>query len=141
MHWGAFKVYHALRRQGIPASWKLVKEICATCEVCAKFRQQMKRREWSQLPYSTVPGHTLYLDVVGPLIPRRGGVRYIQCIVDSATRMSAASKMRRITTANVIRALEGWIDKFGRFTVMVIDNAPYYSSDELREWCEARQVQ
>ena len=140
-HWGAYKVYHALRRQGIPASWKLVKEICATCEICAKFRQQMKRREWSQPPYSTVPGHTLYLDVVGPLIPGRGGVQYFQCIVDSATRMSAASKMRRITSANVIRALEGWIDKFGKFSVMVTDNAPYYSSDELRKWCEARRIQ
>ena len=139
-HWGAFKVYHALRQQGIPTSWKLVKEICATCEICAKFRQPMKRREWSQPPFSVIPGHTLFLDVVGPLIPGRGGVQYIQCIVDSATRMSAAIKVRRVTTANVIRGLEGWIDRFGKFKVMVTDNASYYTSNELQKWCEARQI-
>ena len=87
-HWGAFRIYHALRRQGIPASWKFVKVICATCEICAKFRRQMKRREWSQPPYSTIPEHTLYLDVVGPLIPGRGGVQYIQCCLRSLDAIS-----------------------------------------------------
>ena len=54
--------------------------------------------------------------------------------------MSAAIKMRRVTTANVIRGLEGWIDRFGKFKVMVTDNASYYTSNELQKWCEARQI-
>ena len=104
-HWGAHKTYLALQSRGSKASLRMVKKVCEMCEVCAKFRQDRAHAWYGQPPFSLEPGHTIFADVVGPLVRGRGGVRHIHCLVDSATRMGDAMKFRVVNTGSVIRAV------------------------------------
>ena len=49
--WGEFKTFRALKSKGSKASWRMVQEVCDTCEVCVKFRQDRAHAEYGQPPY------------------------------------------------------------------------------------------
>ena len=134
-HWGPYKVYWALRRRGVAATWKMVRKVCHECEICAKFRVRVPHVKWGQPPISLMPGHTLYADVVGPLKTGLGGAKYIHCLIDSATRMGNAMKLRSTGSKQMIRGMDLWIKKYGHFKRLVTDNAPYYRSEEFKKWC------
>ena len=139
-HWGSWKVYKALRRKGLRVPMRIVRKITDMCEVCAKFKGEVPRDVWHPLLYSEAPGEVVYADVIGPLPTVRGGSKYIHCIVDSATRLAAVSKMRNVSSAQIVRSLERWVKERGLMKVIVTDNAAYYNSEELDDWCSERGI-
>ena len=58
-------------------TWSIVKEICNMCEICVKFKEPIRHLDWGQPPFLLVACHTLFADVIGPLVPGRGGVKYV----------------------------------------------------------------
>ena len=90
--------------------------------------------------HSLKPGEIVYADVIGPLPPVRGGAKYIHCIVDSATRIAKVDKMRTITSTRIIKSFEAWIKLRGDIGVLVTDNAAYYSSEMMSNWCEDKGI-
>ena len=139
-HWGAWKVYKAMRRKGLKVTMKMVRKVTDMCEVCAKFRGELPRDVWHSVLYSEKPGEVVYADVIGPLSPGRGGVKYIHCIVDSATRLAKATKITNTSSTRIVRDLEDWIKQHGVMKVLVTDNAAYYASEELDDWCSERGI-
>ena len=119
----------------------MVRSVCATCEVRAKFRVKMPCQPWGQTPSSRVLGHTVYGDIIGPLTKGRGGVAYVQCFVDSATRMGGAYKLRSTHSAGIIRGIREWVGQYGKISVLVIDNVAYYCSNEVHSWCNSNGVE
>ena len=87
-----------------------------------------------------MPGHTIYVDFVGPLVPGRFGVRYVHCIVDSAMRVGDAYPSACTDTSAVLRALERWSAERGYPKRIVADNAAYYESAEMGDWCHKHRV-
>ena len=138
---GPYQTYAALHQRGSGATWRMVKKVCEMCEVCAKFRRFRAKAKFGQPPFSLEPGHTVYGDVVGPLPRGKGGALYIHCLVDSATRVGDAVRMKIINTASVIKALRRWIRHHGQIHVLMTDNAAYYTSAELAEWCGANRIE
>lgn len=134
------KVYHALRRKGHKIPFRLVKRIVQECEICARFRPAVPRRPWGQPPFSKIPGHTVFADVIGPLPVGRGGIRYLHCIIDSATRVADAVPLKTTQSTGIIRALNRWLKQRGPISVLVSDNAAYYSSVDLADWCWSHDV-
>ena len=128
VHWGSYKTNHALRKSGSAATWRMVKKVCEMCKVCAKFRHFRAKAKFGQPPFSLELGHTLYGDVVGPLPRGKGGALYIHCLVDSATRMGDAVRMRTVTTASIIKAVRHWMMRHGQCSVLMIDNAALHLS-------------
>ena len=139
-HWGAWKVYKALRRKGYRISMRIVKKVIDMCEVCAKFRGEYPREGHQPVMHSLKPGEIVYADVIGPLPPVRGGAKYIHCIVDSATRIAKVDKMRTITSTRIIKSFEAWIELRGDIGVLITDNAAYYSSEMMSNWCEDKGI-
>ena len=139
-HWGPWKVFHALRKKKDPVPMRIVKKVCDMCEICAKFRQELPRSKWRPVLYSENPGEVVYADVIGPLPTGRGGFKYIHCIVDSATRMSRATKMRATHSKKIISVFESWVQDCGLMKILVTDNAPYYISNEMAQWCFKRDI-
>ena len=110
------------------------------CELCAKFRQELPRSKWKPVLYSENPGEVVHADVIGPLPTGRGGFKYIHCIIDSATRMSKATRMRVTHSKKIISVFESWVQDYGLIRILVTDNAPYYISDEMAQWCLKRNI-
>ena len=140
-HLGSWKVYKALRRQGHKVTLRQVQKELKTCEICAQFMEDRPRDEWHSLLYSTEPGGVVYVDVIGPLPPGRGGVKYIQCVVDSATRLSNATKHKNTEAMTLLKGLDSWLKRNGKIGVMVTDNAAYYASQDVEEWCQDNGVE
>ena len=130
----------ALQRKRFSIPYRLVDKICKTCEICAKFRPEVARSKWRPVLYSDNPGEILYLDVIGPLSTGRGGFKYIHCIVDSTTRLSQADKLKIVNSGKIISILNGWIRRQGIMGTIVTDNASYYASEELNQWCEKMNI-
>ena len=103
-HWGPYKVRHALHRKGLAVPWDIIKQMCSQCEICAAFKPLAIRRSFRQPSFSLVPGRTLFIDIVGPL-PEEGGLEYIHCIVDSASRMMDAVAISSVDTGEAMCAL------------------------------------
>ena len=76
-------------------------------------------------PYAGVPGHTLYSDVIGLVLPGVGGRQYIITMIDSCTRMAMAKAVKRITSHAVLSVCREWRALHGPFKVLVLDNASY----------------
>ena len=140
-HLGSWKVYKALRRKGHKVSLRQVRKELQTCEVCAQFLEDRPRDEWHSLLYSTEPGGVVYVDVIGPLPTGRGGVKYIQCIVDSATRLSNATKHKNTEALTLLKGMDEWLRRNGKVGVMVTDNAAYYASQDVERWCKENGVE
>ena len=145
-HWGPFKTYHAMRRDGFNVTWAMVRKVCQQCAVCALFRPLFPKRRLGQPPYSLIPGHTVYADLVGPLPDvHRDTVEkpfcYIQSIVDSATRLYGATPLQSTDSAGALVGLDLWIQEHGEISVLVTDNGPTYRSKEVDDWCEEHGVQ
>ena len=119
---------------------KLVDEVVQDCQICARFKKVHPRGPWHQPPYSLVPGHTVYMDLIRPLERGRFGMKYIQCIVDTATRFGGAWRWRTSTGRNVVKGLNEWVKYKGPIKRIVTDNAPYIISEEMKEWCEENHV-
>ena len=81
-----------------------------------------------------------FMPIIGPLSPGRGGVKYIHCIVDSATRLAKGTKITNTSSTRIVRDLEDWIEQRGVMKVLVTDNAAYYASEELDDWCIERGI-
>ena len=140
-HWGAWKVYKALRRKGYRIPMRIVKKITDMCEVCAKFRGEVPRDGHQPAMHSLQPGGVVYADVIGPLPPVRGGAKYIHCIVDSATRILKVDKLKVVNSARIIKSFESWIKLRGRIGTVVTDNAAYYSSEMMNSWCKDNGIE
>ena len=140
-HWGPWKIFHALKGKGMKIPFYLVNKTVDQCEVCAHFKDARPRSKLRPLMYSINAGEIVYADVIGPLPPGRGGVQHIQCIVDSATRLAATTKMKRTESSNIIKGFEKWVKERGPFKVLITDNAAYYRSEEMNDWCEKNQVE
>ena len=81
--------------------------------------------------YSEDPGGVVYADVIGPIKKGKGGVRYIQCIVDSATRRAQATKHRTTSSLSLLKGMDRWMQKLGQIGILITDNASYYKSEEV----------
>ena len=49
-------------------------------------------------------------------------------------------KIRDTTTASILQALQQWVRRNGLLKVLITDNATYYASSELRDWCTERST-
>ena len=140
-HWGARKTFWALRRKGISAPWEMVQKVCKLCEICAQFRHRRAKAPFGQPFFSSEPGHTIFDDVVGPLPMGKGGMRYIQCMVNSATRLGDAMKLRDVSAVFILKALQRWVRRNGLVKVLVTDNATYYAATEVCNWCKSNVIE
>ena len=140
-HWGARKTFWALQRKGSKASWEMVQKVCKLCEICAQFRHRREKAPFGQPFFSREVGHTVVGDVVGPLPTGKGGMRYIHCMVDSATRLGDAMKLRDVTAASILRALQQWVRRNGLFSILVTDNAAYYAAADVQDWCSTNGIE
>ena len=124
-HFGPYKVYKMLQLAGRPASLKKCKEICGRCKVCAYFKRVMPRGPLGTPPYAGERRHTLYSDVIGPVLPGQGGRQYIITMIDSCTHMAMAKAVKKISSHAVLTVCREWKALYGSFKVLVLDNASY----------------
>ena len=91
--------------------------------------------------YSENPSGAVYSNVIGPVKKGKGAVRYIQCIVNSATRRAQATKHRTTSSLNLLKGMGRWMQKLGQIGILITDNTSYYESEEVDQWCKDNGVE
>ena len=82
-------------------------------------------------PFNETPGHTIYVDFIGPVQRGRRGHKVICSIIDSCSRVAFAWTSRWETSGALIDALSRWRAQHGPFKVLFLDNASYNSSSVI----------
>jgi len=136
-HWGAEGTRFRVEERGWRVPWRLVREVVRNCEVCARFRPPEPSDPLGEPPHSLIPGEVLFFDVVGPVLPGRGGVQYIYNLIDSASRWGQSTTVRAVDGAGVVRFLRKWVEEKGVFRQLVSDGASYNQSAVVRDWCRS----
>lgn len=140
-HWSERKMVFQLHQQGYEAPRKLIAEVLKACPVCSKFRVKGRRAAWGQPPTSVTPGECVVMDVIGPLVPGRGGVQYVHCLIDSCTRLGEAHVYKNVSAQNMVQSLQAWVAKHGVMKLLYSDGASYNDAYVMNQWCKHNNVE
>lgn len=58
-------------------------------------------------------------------------MQYIHCLIGNCSRLGEALTYKEISSKNVIKALELWVQKHNMMKMSYKDRASYYTSKEL----------
>jgi len=140
-HWGIAGTRFRLEERGWRGSDEEIRAEIQDCGICARFRSLQGNDSLGEPPHSVKPGEVVYFDVVGPVRPGRGGVRFICNLIDSASRRGQSSAVKEINGATVIQCLERWTQRQGPVLRLVSDGASYNQSHVMAQWCRAAGVE
>ena len=139
-HFGTGKVFRTLHANGWPISFRVVKVVVDKCDVCTFFRTAIPIGPMGQPISSSRSGEVVYQDAIGPVTPRRRGVRFLLSIIDYATRVADVTVWGSMRASNVTKALDRWVSEKGPVKMIVTDNASYFASKRVRNWCSLHAV-
>jgi len=134
-HWGIAGTKFRMEERGLSAPESKVRSVVQGCLICARFRDLPVGGSLGEPPHSIRQGEVIFFDVIGPVSPGRGGLKYIFNLIDSSSRWSMSRAGREVNGAAVIRCLEEWIQRRGQFSTLVSDGASYNQSRLVQAWC------
>lgn len=82
----------------------------------------------------------MYMDVIGPVTARKSNVKYIQCVIDSATKYLMAWKLRIHASHSIVKGLNQWLEDGGKMSVLMANNVVYLTSGKIKKWCKENLV-
>ena len=131
-HFGVGKIFRTLHRLRWPIKYELARKVVNECQICARLRPIVPRGPLGQFAYSFQRGEVIYIDTIGPVIPGKGGQKYIVSIIDSATRIAEAIMWKKVNSKSIIRSLKKWISIRGKMKIIMSDNASYFAPERFR---------
>ncbi|GJW09937.1 reverse transcriptase domain-containing protein [Tanacetum coccineum] len=82
------------------------------------------------------------MDILGPLSPARGGVKFVIVAIDYFTKWIEAKTLVKITGKEVIHfIMDNIICRFGLPRIIVTDNGAQLVNDPFKSWCGRFEIQ
>ena len=110
-----------------------VKEVCSTCNICAKLKPRFHRISQSTLIKATKPFERISLDFKGPL-PSSSRNVYLLVIIDEYSRFPFCYPCPNMHTETVIKCLNDVFTLCGVPGFVHSDNASYFTCRELKNY-------
>ena len=92
------------------------------------------------LPIIREPFKRLAMDVVGPLSHTRSGNKYLQVVMDYATKWPEAFALRNVTTETVVHCLVEMTARIGIPEELLSDNGSNFISKIMKLYCETMGI-
>ena len=124
---------HFVRRQNLPFSIEDIKQMSASCPVCAELKPRFYGAAPGKLIKATSPFERLNIDFKGPL-PTETNNRYILTVVDEYSRFPFAFPCSDMTSSTVVKCLSELFAMFGKPSYIHSDRGPCFMSDELKQF-------
>ena len=131
-HPGSRRMYDTLRRYVYwPTFVVEVYKHVEQCPACAKTRLSERRHTSTMRLFPALEAFSgLAMDLLGPLIPSRGGHKHVLVICDRFTNLTQAIPLRDATALTVSSAFIGaWVDGYGILDSVLTDNGPQSASE------------
>jgi ribonuclease HI len=143
-HSGGRILAHKAIRAGYywPKMYQQSMEMVKACDKCQKFANDQKSppEELTSIT-SPWPFSMWGVDIVGPLPPGKGGVKFVVVAVDYFTKWVEAEALVHITSQNITKFLwRSVICRYGLPHAFVTDNGKQFDCQAFRDWCKDWKV-
>jgi ribonuclease HI len=107
---------------------------CENCQKCA--RDQKQPSSLTQLIQPTWPLQRWGLDLLGPLPPAQGNLRYVVVAVEYFSKWIEANPLATITSATVQKFLwQNIVCRFGVPKAITVDNGTQFDAETFKDFC------
>jgi hypothetical protein len=108
---------------------------CKGCQKCA--RDQKQPLSLTQLIQPTWPLQRWGLDLLGPLPPAQGNLKYVVVAVEYFSKWIEAKPLAIITSATVQKFFwQNIVCRFGVQKAITVDNGTQFEAEAFKEFCE-----
>lgn len=128
----------------LPNLDKKVKEILATCQVCAKTKPNLKpfKAPLKLFPVTTTPFDVIHLDFAGGFDTPNDNLRYLLVITDRMSHWVELYALENQLASTVERVfLEEYVPMYGLPQKIVTDGGPQFSGERFKKMCEKLNIQ
>jgi ribonuclease HI len=113
---------------------KLVQK-CENCQKCA--RDQKQPSSLTQLIQPTWPYQRWGLDLLGPLPPAQGNLRYVVVAIEYFSKWIEAKPLATITLVTVQKFFwQNIVCRFGVPKAITVDNGTQFDAETFKEFCD-----
>lgn len=138
-HPGVTRMCHFVKSKNLPYSVEDVRQMTATCRVCAECKPRYHRPEQAHLIKATQPFERLNIDFKGPL-PSMDKNSYFLTVIDEYSRFPLVFPCADMTTTTVINCLCQLFALFGMPAYIHSDRGPSFMSRELHDYLVSKGV-
>ena len=139
-HIGSRPLLGKVFRQGFywPKAASDAAELVQKCEGCQKCaRDQKQPSSLTQLIQPTWPLQRWGLDLLGPLPPAQGNLRYVVVAVEYFSKWIEAKPLATITSVTIQKFFwQNIVCRFGVPKAITIDNGSQFDSEAFKEFCD-----
>jgi ribonuclease HI len=108
---------------------------CENCQKCA--RDQKQPLSLTQLIQPTWPLQRWGLDLLGPLPPAQGNLRYVVVVVEYFSKWIEAKPLAIITSATVQKFFwQNIVCRFGVLKAITVDNGTQFDAETFKDLCD-----
>jgi ribonuclease HI len=108
---------------------------CDNCQKCA--RDQKQPPSLTQLIQPTWPLQRWGLDLLGPLPPAQGNLKYVVVAVEYFSKWIEAKPLAIITSVTVQKLFrQNIVCRFGVPKAITVDNSTQFDSEEFKDFCD-----
>jgi ribonuclease HI len=108
---------------------------CENCQRCAKDQKQPS--SLTQLIQPTWPLQRWGLDLLGPLPPAQGNLKYVVVAVEYFSKWIEAKPLATITSATVQKFFwQNIVCRFGVLKAITVDNETQFDAETFKDFCD-----
>jgi ribonuclease HI len=108
---------------------------CENCQRCAKDQKQPS--SLTQLIHPTWPLQRWGLDMLGPLPPAQGNLKYVVVTVEYFSKWIEAKPLASITSAIVQKFFwQNIVCRFGVPKAIIVDNGTQFDAETFKDFCD-----
>lgn len=125
-----------------PNMSKYVKKFTDSCVVCksSKGSSGARQVQLHSIPKSTIPWHTVHVDISGKLSGKSERKEYCSVLIDSFTKFVLLNYAPSLNSSTAVSSLKKAINLFGTPKRVIADRGRSYDCSEFKEFCEKHNI-
>ena len=122
---------------------KYVRKFVENCHVClvSKVSSGKIQAELHPIPKTSIPWHTVHVDITGKLSGKNDSKEYVIVLVDAFTKFVYLHHTRKIDSLNTIKAHKSTIFLFGSPCRIIADQGRCFTGKEFQDFCQSKCIE
>ena len=121
---------------------KYVRKFVENCHACgvSKASSGKIQAELHPIPKTSIPWHTVHIDITGKLSGKSDSKEYVVVLIDAFTKFVYLHHTRKIDSLNAITALKSAIFLFGSPCRIIADQGRCFTGKLFQDFCHSKHI-
>ena len=133
------KLYEYYWFEGMAKYVRKFVENCHACQI-SKANSGKVQVELHPIPKTSIPWHTIHVDITGKLSGKNDSKEYVIVLIDAFTKFVYLHHTRKIDSLSTVKALKSAIFLFGSPSRIIADQGRCFTGKEFQDFCKDRQI-